>query len=584
MKSLPGVLNLAAASGIELAESADFASNILTGFGKDASEMGEIGDKLTYAFTNSNTSLTELHNGLVKVGGMSKKAGLTFEDMTAAMMTMADAGYKAENAGVALSSSILRLSKFSMDGLKTGRANMVTRTLADLGIDIEEFLNTTGKKRATMKIPFIEFIQLLDAKGASTDDFGRIFGGDHTKAILGLSGEYGKMQKYMHGLTYEYKGLAKAHADMRNSGAEGGFKLLTSAAGDLAIALGSTGLLNTVDAVSRSLAYLVGDLAETDKGIMRVISAVLLLTVVLGPVAAGIGGLVKLIRWAWPLVYAFFTKGVGAGVTLLGGKVLAIGGLILSVVWGIWWLANNWERATKWMSESWDTVKTSIQETVNTLAWLLQTFVRSDLSPVEKFFHVLDGFGFDGYEKLNQFLELLKNSWAGKVLEYLGIKVEGNLKSSGGMPDEFKVTPANKLRIANFETTDNLIESLRPDRPAPLLPLRYSGFETELPKVKMFPDFLAQGFGDVFGEDEAQEQKVMPAPNVLETIYREKENSKKYDFNRIKNPGREKQEKQEIDINVNLSGSAPEDVRVTTRRRGRAKVTVDTGRVMMGAI
>ena len=207
IKAIPGVLDLAAASQLELGEASDYASNILTAFGKKADEMPEISDKLTYAFTNSNTTLTELHNGLAKAGGVAVKAGVSFEDITASMMALADAGHKGETAGVALAGALSRITKFSMDK----EANEVNKTLASLGIFKKDFLNeSTG----TFKIKFQDFIKLLDKQGAQLADYQKIFGQDAGKYIVGLSGNFEKLNGYLEGIKYNADGLTKLIAKM----------------------------------------------------------------------------------------------------------------------------------------------------------------------------------------------------------------------------------------------------------------------------------------------------------------------------------------------------------------------------------
>src|SRR5690606_24095082 len=58
--AMPGMLDLAKAGDTDLAATADIASNILSGLGMQASEMGRMGDVLTATFSNSNTNLQML--------------------------------------------------------------------------------------------------------------------------------------------------------------------------------------------------------------------------------------------------------------------------------------------------------------------------------------------------------------------------------------------------------------------------------------------------------------------------------------------------------------------------------------------
>lgn len=95
MEALPDVLNLAAAGGLELGTAADIATNILSGFGLEISQLARVNDVLTETFTNSNTTLGELGEGFKYVGPIAKGVGADFEDLLAAMGKLGDAGIKA---------------------------------------------------------------------------------------------------------------------------------------------------------------------------------------------------------------------------------------------------------------------------------------------------------------------------------------------------------------------------------------------------------------------------------------------------------------------------------------------------------
>jgi len=538
MASLPGVLNLASASGLELADTADYASNILTGFGIKNNRMGEIGDKLTYAFTNSNTSLTELAHGLAKAGGIASKAGLGFEDITATMMGLADAGHKAENAGVAVAGAVARIAKFTLDPLKSGKENMVTKTLKSLGINAEEFIHTTGDKRSSYKIPFIKFIQLLDSRGAKLDDYTRIMGQDAGKYIAGLSGQFEKLSGYMQGLLNDSKDLAKYHAKIRNSGAEGGFKLLSSALGELAIVMGKTGFLDTVDAVSRSLAYLTTDISQSNKTFLKFAGIAALAIGVVGPLASAIGAVTVAFATIGP-----FLLSVAGGFTIIGIKIIALVTGVSLLVYGLWRLYKNWGKISDGWAKGWDRLKTKLSN----------------------------------FRKMIPFL--FKKGLANEMNRELA-KVNPKLKVTPAPPSEYIHPTEDKSRI---EITDNIID-LSKYRPSPLPLLVWEPMAREIPTI-VAPDFITKGFSDVFftREEDGPLQKVMPSKEELAEMRKDLRGYKpSYDISKIQRPG--KTEKQEVDINVHLSGREAADVRVTARRKGPARVSVDTGRMMMGSI
>ena len=75
MAAMPGMLSLASAGAMDLGQTADVASNILTGFGFKAEQMGYVSDVLAKTFTRSNTTLESLGNSFKYVGPAAANAG-----------------------------------------------------------------------------------------------------------------------------------------------------------------------------------------------------------------------------------------------------------------------------------------------------------------------------------------------------------------------------------------------------------------------------------------------------------------------------------------------------------------------------
>lgn len=75
--ALPGVLSMATAGGMDLGETADIGSNILTQFGLSADQMDRVGDTLTAAFTRTNTDLRALGETMKYAGPVAGKLGIS---------------------------------------------------------------------------------------------------------------------------------------------------------------------------------------------------------------------------------------------------------------------------------------------------------------------------------------------------------------------------------------------------------------------------------------------------------------------------------------------------------------------------
>ncbi len=125
-----GVLNLAKAAGTDLAATADISSNILSGFGLDATQdMGRVGDVLASTFTSSNTTLVSLGETMKFVAPFARDAGASIEEVAAMAGLLGDVGIQGSRAGTALRATFLRLSA------PTGEA---AKALGDLGIEVAD--------------------------------------------------------------------------------------------------------------------------------------------------------------------------------------------------------------------------------------------------------------------------------------------------------------------------------------------------------------------------------------------------------------------------------------------------------------
>ncbi len=106
---LSGVLNLAAASEIDLASASDIVTDYLSAFGLTATDSEMLVDKMAYAMSNSNTSTSQLGEAYKNCAATATQLGYGLDETTAALMVMADAGIKGGEAGTALSSIMTRL-------------------------------------------------------------------------------------------------------------------------------------------------------------------------------------------------------------------------------------------------------------------------------------------------------------------------------------------------------------------------------------------------------------------------------------------------------------------------------------------
>ncbi|HDX1153324.1 TPA: phage tail tape measure protein [Pasteurella multocida] len=110
LKSMPSILNMTKAAGMEMGRVADISSDILSGFKKSANDMTSVSDVLTLTFTTSNTNLELLGDSMKYVGPIATKTGQDFETMAAMVGLLGNVGIKGSQAGTSLRAMLNRLS------------------------------------------------------------------------------------------------------------------------------------------------------------------------------------------------------------------------------------------------------------------------------------------------------------------------------------------------------------------------------------------------------------------------------------------------------------------------------------------
>ena len=115
LDSIDGVLNLAAASNMDLANASDIVTDEITAFGLKASDAAHFVDVMAYAQANSNTTTEALGEAYKEVASTAGKFNISVEDTTSVLMTMANAGIKGSTAGNALNTVLTRLMTNTKD-------------------------------------------------------------------------------------------------------------------------------------------------------------------------------------------------------------------------------------------------------------------------------------------------------------------------------------------------------------------------------------------------------------------------------------------------------------------------------------
>lgn len=115
MKAMPGMLDLAASGGLDIATASDIASSALRAFGLDASQSGHFADVLAKAAADTNAGVTDMGMALKYAAPPAHALGMSIEEVSASIGIMANSGIKGETAGSTLRASLISLASPSKE-------------------------------------------------------------------------------------------------------------------------------------------------------------------------------------------------------------------------------------------------------------------------------------------------------------------------------------------------------------------------------------------------------------------------------------------------------------------------------------
>ena len=111
MAAMPGMLDLAASSGADLATSSEIAASAIRGFGLDASDASHVADVFAEAAARTNAQTEDMGEAMKYVAPVASSMSQSLEETAAAIGIMSDAGIKGSQAGTALRGALSRLAK-----------------------------------------------------------------------------------------------------------------------------------------------------------------------------------------------------------------------------------------------------------------------------------------------------------------------------------------------------------------------------------------------------------------------------------------------------------------------------------------
>lgn len=326
---IEGVMNLAAASGEDLATTSDIVTDALTAFGLSAKDSGHFADILAAASSNANTNVSMMGETFKYCAPIAGALGFSAEDTAEAIGLMANAGIKSSQAGTALRTIMNNLAgDVKISGKAIGDVTIATTNADGSMRDLSDIL-------ADCRSAFGNLTESEKAQAAES-----LVGKNAMSGFLALmnAGE-GDIEKLSSAID-SCDGSAEKMAMTMQDNLAGQLTILKSQLQELAISFGDI-LMPAIRSIVSKFQGFVDKLNGMDEGTKRTIVTIALLVASIGPLLIIIGttiskigvamqGFVKLANGVSKLKVA-----IQGGTGVLGKLGAALGGVsapVLAVV------------------------------------------------------------------------------------------------------------------------------------------------------------------------------------------------------------------------------------------------------------
>ena len=358
LDGIDGIMNLAAADGLDLATTSDIVTDALTAFGLSASDSGHFADILAKASSNANTNVSMLGESFKYAAPVAGALGYSAEDTAIALGLMANAGIKGSQGGTALRGSLTRLIKPTDDAAALMEQYGLSMTNADGSMkSLGEVMNMLRDKLGG----------LTEAEQAQVA--AQIFGQEAMSGMLAIinasDSDYAKLTDAI----YDADGAAQQMADTMLDNLSGQLTLLKSALEGLAIQFGEILMpyikqfVTWLQNLTQKLQELTPEQKEQIVKWAAIAAAIGPVLMVLGKLTSSVGSIITTfgkIPGALAKAKSAFTAVSAAigGISVPVVAVVAVIGVLIAAFANLW--KTNEEFRNK-MTAIWDGIKSKFE-------------------------------------------------------------------------------------------------------------------------------------------------------------------------------------------------------------------------------
>lgn len=326
LEGIEGIMNLAAASGEDLATTSDIVTDALTAFGLSAQDSGHFADILAAASSNANTNVSMMGETFKYCAPIAGALGFSAEDTAEAIGLMANAGIKGSQAGTALRTIMNNLTgDIKLSGSALGEVTIATTNADGSMRDLSDILADCRGA----------FGQLSESEQAAAAE--ALVGKNAMSGFLALmnAGE-GDIEKLSTAIA-NCDGTAEHMAETMQDNLAGQLTILKSQLEELAISFGEM-LMPAIRAIVSKIQAFVDKLNHMSEGQRKAILTIGLMVAALGPLLVIIGTVISKVGVAMQgfVKLASGVKKLGvavkAGTGVFGKLGAALGGISAPVI------------------------------------------------------------------------------------------------------------------------------------------------------------------------------------------------------------------------------------------------------------
>lgn len=349
---IEGIMNLAAASGEDLATTSDIVTDALTAFGLSADDSGHFADVLAAASSNANTNVSMMGETFKYCAPIAGALGFSVEDTAEAIGLMANAGIKSSQAGTSLRTIMNNLTgEVKICGSSIGEVTIATTNADGSMRGLSDIL-------ADCRVAFSGLSESEKAAAAET-----LVGKNAMSGFLALMNAGEADINKLSGAIENCDGKSAEMAATMQDNLAGQLQILKSQLEELAISFGEL-LMPAIRTIVGWIQQFVDWLNGMDEGTKKVIMTVALLAAALGPVLIVIGKVISAVGTIMTIVPKIagvinVVKGAFAALnaTMLANPIFLIIAAIAALVAAFIYLWNNCEGFRQFWIDLWENIK-----------------------------------------------------------------------------------------------------------------------------------------------------------------------------------------------------------------------------------